>query len=188
MKNKNENIFALIGIVLLAVVARIIPHPPNFVPIGGLALFSGAHFSGKKAFIIPLMAMLVSDLFLGFHSTMIFVYLSFLLTILIGKKIKENYKPQKLLLAALGSSILFFIVTNFGVWLVGDWYPKTIKGLVESYTLAIPFFRNTVFGDLIYSFSFFYGYRLLNLLLGRLLPRLMATEAVAKDGYKSPNR
>ena len=100
-KSQKENIFVLIGIILLAVVARLIPHPPNFVPIGGLALFSGAHFSGKKAYFIPLAAMLVSDLFLGFHSTMVFVYLSFFLIILIGKKIKKNLKPQKLLLAAL---------------------------------------------------------------------------------------
>lgn len=114
--------------------------------------------------------MLISDLFLGFHSTMVFVYGSFLLTILIGRKIKENFTPLKLLLAALSSSILFFVTTNFGVWLVGDWYPKTINGLIESYVMVIPFFRNTVLGDLIYSFSFFYGYRLVNLLLKKLLP------------------
>lgn len=168
MKNKKENVWAVFTIIILAAVARIIPHPPNFVPIGGLALFSGANFSGKKAFIIPLAAMLVSDFFLGFHSTMIFVYVSFLLIILIGKRI-ESFSAGKLLLAAISSSILFFIITNFGVWLVGGWYPKTVNGLIESYTMAIPFFRNTILGDLVYSISFFYGYRLLNLLLIKII-------------------
>ncbi len=160
MKNKKENIFALIGIVLLAVVARIIPHPPNFVPIGGLALFSGANFSGKKTYLIPLSAMFISDLFLGLHSTMIFVYLSFLLIILIGKTLRERFNPGKLLLVSLSSSILFFIITNFGVWLTMNFYSKDFTGLLNCFQMAIPFFRNTIFGDLIYSFSFFYGYYL----------------------------
>jgi len=170
MKNKKENFFALMGIVILAVVARILPHPPNFVPIGGLALFSGAHFSGKKRYLIPLLAMFISDMFLGFHATMVFVYVSFLMIILIGRSLKHAPQPARLFLAAIGSSILFFIVTNFGVWLTTNFYSKDLSGLVNCYQMAIPFFRNTIFSDLIYSFSFFYGYNLLNLLLTRLLP------------------
>lgn len=169
MKNKKENIFVLFGIVLLAVIARIIPHPPNFVPIGGLALFSGANFSGKKAYLIPISAMLISDLFLGFHSTMVFVYMSFLLSILIGKMLKKNSNPGKLVLTSLFLSILFFIITNFGVWLTTNFYSKDWVGLVNCYQMAIPFFKNTIFGDLIYSFSFFYGYKFFNFVIIRFV-------------------
>jgi len=150
-----------IGIILLAVVARLIPHAPNFSPIGGLALFSGANFKNKFNFLIPISAMLISDMFLGFHKTIPFVYLSFIIIYFIGKDMKFN-KWQNLLSASLISSILFFIVTNFGVWLNFNMYPKTIDGLIQCYVMGIPFFRNTLLSDLFYSFSFFYGYRFLS--------------------------
>lgn len=168
MKRK-ENIFSLICIIILAVIARLLPHPPNFVPIGGLALFSGANFSGKKAYLIPISAMLISDLFLGFHSTMIFVYLSFLLMIIIGKTLREKFNLRNLFVASLISSITFFIITNFGVWLTMNFYSKDWQGLVNCYQMAIPFFRNTILGDLIYSFSFFYGYKFLNFIIIRFV-------------------
>jgi len=101
--------------------------------------------------------MFISDIFLGFHKTMIYVYVSFLLIVLIGRLIKKD-NWQSLILASLTSSILFFIITNFGVWQLGLMYPKTVDGLFQSYTMALPFFRNTFLGDLIYSFSFFYGF------------------------------
>ncbi len=150
-----------VGIILLAVVARLVPHAPNFSPIGGLALFSGANFKNKFSFLIPISAMLISDIFLGFHKTIPFVYLSFIIIFLIGRNIKNN-KWQNLLSASLVSSVLFFLITNFGVWLNFNMYPKTIDGLVQCYVMGIPFFRNTLVSDLTYSFSFFYGYRFLS--------------------------
>ncbi|PIY71128.1 hypothetical protein COY88_01915, partial [Candidatus Roizmanbacteria bacterium CG_4_10_14_0_8_um_filter_35_28] len=155
---RNSSIFL---IILLAVVARLIPHPPNFAPIAGLALFSGSHFKKKTALLIPLAAMFVSDLFLGLHLVIPFVYLSFILTTFIGSKLK-SLKFSNLLLASLGSSVLFFLITNFGVWLMFSMYPKTLEGLVQCYTMAVPFFRNTLLGDLFYTFSFFYGYQYLS--------------------------
>jgi hypothetical protein len=150
-----------LGIILLAVVARLVPHAPNFTPIGGLALFSGTNFRNKFSFLIPISAMVISDIFLGFHKTIPYVYLSFIIIYFIGRKIKIN-RWQKLLSASLVSSFLFFLITNFGVWLHFDMYPKTIAGLTQCYVMAIPFFRNTLISDLIYSFSFFYGYRFLS--------------------------
>ncbi|PIZ68170.1 hypothetical protein COY12_00625, partial [Candidatus Roizmanbacteria bacterium CG_4_10_14_0_2_um_filter_33_96] len=100
-------------VILLAVVARLIPHAPNFVPIGGLALFSGANFKNRIALLIPLAAMFISDIFLGFHSTIPYVYVSFIIIALIGGLIKTN-KWQSLALASLTSSVLFFLITNFG--------------------------------------------------------------------------
>lgn len=159
----------VIGIVIIAAVMRILPHPPNFAPIGGLALFSGAHLSLKQAMAISLTTMFVSDLFLGFHATIPFVYGSFIAIVFIGSFLKKKRKTYYLLGASLAASILFFIVTNFGVWFVGTMYPKTISGLINAYALGIPFFRNTIIGDLVYTLSFFYGYRILSFVIPNLI-------------------
>ncbi len=154
-------------VVLAAALLRIFPHPPNFAPIGGLALFSGARLDKKQAFILPLAAMFVSDLFLGFHSTMIYVYVSFALIVLIGMRLKK-IKLANLFLASLSSSILFYLITNFGVWASTNIYAKNFSGLINSYLMGLPFFRNTIFGDLFYTIFFFYGYEYLTIILKRL--------------------
>ena len=161
VKSSSKSWVAILAIILLAIFARLIPHAPNFAPIGGLALFSGANFKNKIALLIPLVAMLISDIFLGFHKTMPFVYLSFIIIALIGGLIKTN-KWQSLLKASLISSILFFLITNFGVWATGSMYQKNLSGLIQSYVMGLPFFRNTILSDLFYSFSFFYGFRFLS--------------------------
>ncbi len=160
------------AIILLAVFARLVPHSPNFAPIGGLALFSGSKFKKNIALLIPIAAMVISDFFLGFHNTIIYVYISFILTVFIGRLIRNN-KWQSLALASLTSSVLFFLITNFGVWAVsGSMYPKTIDGLWQSYIMGLPFFRNTLLSDFFYTFSFFYGFRFLsNLLLRKVLAK-----------------
>ena len=169
---KYRKIISYGAIIVLAVLARLIPHAPNFAPIGGLALFSGSHFKKKIALLIPITAMFLSDIFLGFHKTIPFVYLSFIIIALIGGLIKTN-KWQSLLKASLVSSILFFLITNFGVWATGTMYQKNLSGLMQSYVMGLPFFRNTLLSDLFYSFSFFYGYRFLsNINFKRLLARL----------------
>lgn len=156
---KNFQRFITYGLIIgLAILSRFIPHPPNFVPIGGLALFSGANFKKNISLLIPLSTMFLSDIFLGFHSTVVYVYISFVLITLIGRKIK-TLKFSNLFLASFFSSVLFFLITNFGVWITGSMYPKTLNGLLQSYKMGLPFFRNTVFSDLFYSFSFFYGFR-----------------------------
>ncbi|MEK7522462.1 MAG: DUF6580 family putative transport protein [Patescibacteria group bacterium] len=161
VKSSSKSWVAILAIILLAIFARLIPHAPNFAPIGGLALFSGANFKNRIALLIPLVAMFISDIFLGFHKTIPYVYVSFIIIALIGGLIKNN-KWQSLLLASLTSSVLFFLITNFGVWASFNMYPKTINGLMQSYVMGLPFFRNTVLSDLFYSFSFFYGYRFLS--------------------------
>ncbi|MFA6081240.1 MAG: DUF6580 family putative transport protein [Patescibacteria group bacterium] len=152
---------SIFTIILLAVAARLIPHAPNFAPIGGLALFSGANYKNKIALFIPLTAMFISDIFLGFHKTIPYVYVSFIIISLIGGLIKNN-KWQSLLKASLFSSILFFLITNFGVWATGSMYQKNLSGLIQCYGFGVPFFRNTLISDLFYTFSFFYGYKFLS--------------------------
>lgn len=160
-KFKIKSLISYTVIILLAVVARLIPHAPNFAPIGGLALFSGANFKSKLALAIPLSAMFFSDIFLGFHKTIPYVYMSFIIIALIGGLIKNN-KWQSIFGASLASSVIFFLITNFGVWATGSMYPKNLAGLIQSYGFGVPFFRNTLISDLFYSFSFFYGYRFLS--------------------------
>jgi hypothetical protein len=145
----------LIGSILIlsAAVSRLLPHPDNFTPIMAIALAGGVYLDKRFALIIPLAALFLSDIFIGFHNTIIFVYGSFVFIGFIGLWLKSHKKPLPIIGSALLSSTLFFIITNFGVWLTGSgwFYPKTWQGLIECYTLALPFFRNTITGDLVYT-------------------------------------
>lgn len=147
-------------IILLAVVMRLVPHPPNFAPIAALALFGGAHFDKKLRFIIPFSAMIISDLILGFDGATPYVYFSFFLIILVGSLLHKHQKLPHLVGASLTSSVLFFLITNFGVWAAGSMYTKDLSGLMNSYAMGIPFFKNTLLGDLFYTGAFFYGFSL----------------------------
>ena len=148
-------------IIFIATTLRLAPHPPNFAPIAAMALFGGVYLNRGYAVAVPIVALLISDIVIGFYSptVMASVYGSFVLTGLIGLWLRKRKSPRSVVLAALGSSVLFFLVTNFAVWL-GGWYPRNLSGLVECYTLALPFFRNTILGDLFYTGVFFGGYEL----------------------------
>ena len=141
----NKKILIIAVIMLAAVLTRLVPHLPNFTPVTAIALFGGLYISNKiLAYALPLIIMFISDIFLGFSSITLFVYAGFMLVTLIGTLRK---KPS--ILTIFLGSLSFFIVTNFGVWLLG--YPKTWTGLVECYTLALAFFRNSLLGDFFYS-------------------------------------
>lgn len=158
--NKIISFGAPLAVVFGAAFLRVLPHPPNFAPIAALALFGGVYLPKKLALVLPILAMILSDIFLGFHDTIVFVYLSFLATIAIGFWLKKKKNFKNILFASLGSSVLFFLVTNFGVWLVSGMYSKDLSGLINSYFLALPFFRNTILGDIVYTGIFFGGYEL----------------------------
>lgn len=157
-------------VIGLAVAARLLPHPPNFAPIAAMALFGGAYLNKRYALALPLIALFVGDLFLGFYSpiVMISVYGSFLLVGLLGIWLKKRKNPQNVITAAIGSSLLFFLVTNFAVWAAGS-YPRGSEGLLASYTAGLPFLKNTLGGDLFYTVSFFGGYELAKTLVTRKL-------------------
>ena len=147
----NRNLI-IITMVLMAVATRLLPHPPNVAPITGIALFAGHQFGNKRlALIIPILCMFISDLFLGFHSTLPFVYLAFISISFLGIFSRNIHNGT-----ILTSSTIFFIVTNFGVWLLG--YPNTLAGFISCYTLAIPFFINTILGDLFFTHSLNYSF------------------------------
>ena len=148
--SKKEKV--LFGFVLIAALTRLVPHPPNFAPITAMSLFAGAYFTRKQlAFIVPFLAMLISDLFLGFYTISIFVYLSFAVITWMGQQ-KNRVTPKLVLLG----SVLFFLISNLGVWLL--YYPKTIDGLLTCFTLAIPFFATSLMGDVFYSIVLVFGF------------------------------
>ena len=150
--------------ILIGVLARVLPHPANFAPIAAMALFSGTYIPKKQALTIPLAAMFISDMVIGFDSIpmRVSVYGSFLVMILIGFWLKKHKTIKHIAAATLFSSVLFFVITNFAVWAFGGLYPHSFIGLTECYSLAIPFFRNTLLGDLFYSGAFFGGYELIS--------------------------
>lgn len=152
--------------IFIAAISRLFPHIPNFTPIAAMALFGGAYFKEKSlAFIVPFLAMFISDCGLefisgwGFHNTIVYVYLSFLLTTVIGLYIKKNMQLQTVLLGSLLSSMLFYIITNFGVWAAGGFQQGAV-GLMITYTKGIPFFAPTVLGDVFFNGILFGSYYL----------------------------
>lgn len=163
MKNLfSSKAFAVTLIIILAVLSRFLPTPPNFAPIAAIALFGGSYFGDKRlAFLIPLAAMLISDLFLGLHGTLLFVYAAFMLIVFIGMKLGKNINPLNITGAALAGSSLFFLITNFGVWLTSPFYPLSLSGLIACYTAGIPFFHYTILGDLFYTAAIFGSYEVL---------------------------
>ena len=153
----------LILMVLAAAFSRLIPHPWNFTAIGAMALFGGTYFDSKKqSLLIPLAALALSDLVLGgFHSTMLFVYGAFALIAMIGWNLREQKSVAKTATLTLTSSLVFFVVSNFGVWMMDGMYAKTTAGLFECFVAAIPFFTNQVLGDFFFVGLMFGAYETL---------------------------
>lgn len=169
MVGNNTRILALVAAIACAALFRLMPHPPNFSPIAAMALFSGAYLPRRAlAFAAPLAALLLSDLVLGFYAGMAFVYASVALTVLIGWAISKQKSPLRIGGAALAGSMLFYVLTNFGMWLFSGFYPRTIDGLIACYVAAIPFFQNTVAGDMAFSALLFGGFALAE----RAIPKL----------------
>jgi hypothetical protein len=158
----------LILLPIIGIISRITPHLPNATAVGALALFSGARYGLKKAFFITLVTMLATDIFLGLHTTMWATYGVFFVTILLGNVFLKKRNVLRVCGVTLFSSFLFYFVTNFAVWASPQFmYPKTLHGLIECYVMGLPFFRNTVAGDLMYSGMFFGGYEFVMSLVSR---------------------
>jgi hypothetical protein len=154
--------WVITGMILAAAFFRLIPHPPNFAPIAAMALFGGAYFSRKwAAFVVPLTAMFITDLFLGYHVTLWAVYLSFVFIVVIGMTMIKQKKIGNVFFASVISSVLFFVITNFGFWLSDTYYDMTGAGLVACYTAAIPFFHQTLLSDLFFAAVLFGAYEIL---------------------------
>jgi hypothetical protein len=158
MKNLSPRFLFISSLIVLAAVSRLLPHPPNFTAIGAMALFGGAYLSKKYAFFIPLAAMLISDALIGFHSNMISVYFSIMLIVVVGLFISRNANLYRIVGGSLTASVLFFLITNFAVWLGSTYYPQNPAGLIACYVSAVPFFNYTIMGDLFFSGVLFGGF------------------------------
>lgn len=157
MINKKNLLVAFF--VLLGVFTRVVPHPPNMTAIGAIALFSGAFLYDKRlAFIIPTITMLISDLVLGYQLALS-VYLSFLIIVSLGFVLAKKHTGISVINMSLLASVIFYVLTNFSVFISSPLYSKTFVGLIECYTLAIPFFLNTLIGNIVYSLIMFYSFK-----------------------------
>ena len=157
-----------ISLILILALARLIPHPPNFTPIIAVAIMSGVFFKNIYLSLgILLISMLLADAFIGFYSNILFVYLSLFLITFIFYKISKKINFKNLFIYGFGSSVIFFIISNFGVWALGSPainsipYEKNLEGLIQCYIVAIPFFKNTFASTLIFTYPAIYIYKLL---------------------------
>ena len=155
-----------ISLILILAFARLIPHPPNFTPIIAVAIVSGYFFKNINLSLLTLLvAMLISDLFIGFYENVIFVYASLLLITFIFHKISNKINFKNLFIYGFAGSLIFFIISNFGVWALGSpgaygiAYEKSLNGLIQCYVLAIPFFGNTFLSTIIFSYPAIFIYR-----------------------------
>ena len=164
---KKINIAIAIIFILVGVSLRLLPHPPNFAPIAAIALFGGVYLSKKTALILPIAIMMISDIFIGSYSIglMFFVYASFLICVLLGFWLKKHKKWQTVLGSSILSGIIFFILTNFAVWIFTPWYAKTLSGIIQCYVMALPFFRNTLLGNIFYVGALFTSYEIITVLV-----------------------
>jgi len=178
MTANHTRLLALLSAIVAAAALRLVPHPPNFTPIGAMALFSGA-FLGRRglAFVAPLAALLLSDLVLGFYAGMEIVYPSVALVVLIGWWVSNKRTAVRIGMAAVASSVSFFLITNFGMWLFSGFYPLTSAGLAACFVAAIPFFQNTITGDLFFSALLFGGFALLERMVPQLRPTVITQPA-----------
>jgi hypothetical protein len=149
----SPKLYVVLTMILAGVMMRLIPHWPNFTPIAAIALFGGTFLKRKElAFLVPVLAMLLSDLIIGFHSTMLPVYLSFIAIVGMGLVLQKRLTVVNTLSAALASSVLFYLVTNFASWTSGLMpYPLNVAGLMQSYIAGLPFLFNGILGDLFYT-------------------------------------
>ncbi|MCX7926547.1 MAG: hypothetical protein N2606_00175 [Candidatus Omnitrophica bacterium] len=147
-------------LILIGVFLRLIPHTPNFTPVAAVALFSGAFMKRRTAILIPLSLMVISDLILGLHEVVLFTWGSFIIITLLGAFLKEKKTLLLITAYSIVSSLIFFLITNLGVWLAG-WYPPTFNGLITCYIMALPFLREFTVSTVLYSFIFFKVYEFL---------------------------
>ncbi len=177
MKNKHQLVL-IVAIIILAAASRLVNHPFNFTPIIAMSIFAGAYLGKKWGIALPLAAMIVSDYIIGFYDwqVMASVYIGIALAFFIGRFLQSGFSWAKTIGAAIASSIAFFLITNFAVWAFFNWYPHTWAGLANCFTLALPFFRNSLAGDVIYTILFIGSYEFILFLKAKKVVKLQNTK------------
>lgn len=147
-----QRLSLILLLIAAAALARLLPHWPNFTPVTAIALFGAAHLTPKwKAFALPFAALLLSDAIIGFYPQMLVTYIAFAAVTLLGFALQKRRSALRILGVTLCSSCLFFLLSNFALWLPYDIYPKSLEGITQSYLAALPFFQYTLLGDLFYT-------------------------------------
>ena len=148
--------YPVILILSLAFI-RLLPHAPNFTPIIAISIYAGIKFNNKYlALLIPILSMVISDLFIGFHSSMLAVYLCIVMNVFIGIFFIKKFTLLNYMYLSFLGACNFSIITNFSVWILSNMYPLTIEGLIMCYLLALPFFQNTLISSLFFGCLIFY--------------------------------
>lgn len=160
-----------VTLTVLAALLRLVPHPPNFAPIGAVALFGGAKLRGWQAYVVPLLAMAVTDPlrslveggYPAYSWGTLVVYASFMISVLLGRSfLRSTSNPARIGAVTLAGSIQFFLLTNLATWWsMPSLYARTVAGLSECYIAALPFFGRTVLADFFYTAVLFSAYALL---------------------------
>ena len=162
-ENGAKRFTLLVALLLVGVVFRLIPLPSNFSPMIAIALFAGAVFNNKSlGAVLPIIIMALSDLVLGFHGLLLFVYGAMAGISVFGAWSMKKWGVKSWLAGSLGGSLAFFLVTNFGVWLTSVTYAKTFHGLITCYIAGLPFMQNTIISTLAFSFVIFNVWHLVN--------------------------
>ena len=176
IESRNNNFYLVLGLILIVAFSRLIPHYPNFTPLCAIALFGAKHFNNKYlAYILPLFALWLSDVIINnfvlgeyfneftlLYSGFYWQYGSFMLITLFGRLTLKNVSVSNILGISISSSLIFFVISNFGVWVSSTFYPNTISGLISCYAAAIPFYYGTLGGAIFYSFFLFGSYEYLS--------------------------
>jgi hypothetical protein len=152
-KETNKMILATL-MILAAAAYRLAPHPWNVAPVCSMAFCGGLYLGKRWALLVPLAAMLVSDIFLGFSIISAFVYGCYIASGFIGLALRERRTLPWITGGTVAGSVLFFVITNFATWALTNLYPHTVAGLVRCYDMAIPFFRGTLAGDVLFTSVF----------------------------------
>jgi hypothetical protein len=173
-------LITLVFLIFAAALTRLLPHPWNFTAIGAIALFGGSHFSSRwQSMLVPMVALLLTDLILGLYTGMIYTYGAFALIVILGWTLTEKASAFRIGTCSLVASTLFFVISNLGVWALDALYPRTFAGLADCYVMAIPFFGNQILGDLFYSGVIFGAYALLK----RSVPALSADLSASSSEF-----
>lgn len=159
---RDKKVILIFVLIAIGIAYRLMDHSPNFSPIAAIALFGGFYFKKFRMALIPIFIMLVTDFIIGFYAIgiMASVYLSYLIISLMGVYISKYKSFLTILATSISGSVLFYITTNFSVWFFGRWYEHTMEGLAQSYINALPFFRNTLIGDLFFTILIFGTYKI----------------------------
>jgi hypothetical protein len=156
----------MIAYILIAIgfLMRIIPHAPNVAPVAAIAIFAGAYLNKKVVLWVPLAIMIASDLVIGLHGVVVYTWGAFILIGFMGMRLRGKRSATGIFATTVFGALVFFVITNFGVWLA--WYPHTVSGIVSCYVNALPFLRNTMLSNILFSFVLFGAYELARKMVG----------------------